>query len=148
MMGVWAGKWNEGRKERRKEGMNEWMDGGMKEWHAAQLHFIFPYLGVGGGWIIVWPTSSYISSPPPWSGSLITNHIKDLFSNSGYTAELHPSRVNSNIKAFTYYILHKLFQARKKPLIHNFIVSGNGILGKLTKHFGHKKRSNHYLLIC
>ena len=36
------------------------------------------------------------------------------------------------------HVLHRFFRARKKPLIRNFIVSGNGILGKLTEKFGYK----------
>ena len=36
------------------------------------------------------------------------------------------------------HVLHEFFHAQKKPLIRNFIVSGSGILGKLTMHFGCK----------
>ena len=37
-----------------------------------------------------------------------------------------------------WHVMHEFFHARKKPLIRNFIVSGNGILGKLTTKFGCK----------
>ena len=33
----------------------------------------------------------------------------------------------------TVHVLHEFFHIQKRPLIRNFIVSGNGILGKLTK---------------
>ena len=44
-----------------------------------------------------------------------------------------------------WHILQEFFRARKKPLRCNFIVSGNGILGKLTKNFGCKSA---VIIIC
>ena len=47
------------------------------------------------------------------------------------------------------HLLPVFFLARKKPLIHDFIVSGNGIPGTLTKHFGCKSAAiTVCVLIC
>ena len=53
------------------------------------------------------------------------------------------------IATFDFVMTHSawvLLRTAVKPLIHNFIVSGNGIIRKLTKRFEVQKHGNHYLV--